>query len=137
MTPYEKIKPKYVPSWFAGRLEIFKKYAELRKAKMDSDPGYHAKKDEIAKNSESWRFSEAQYLTDREQKEENRMRELEVEREKLRALISMDYGYQETVPFADYYPFPQVSRPKSELKGLSMGGSGSGTRSQAQLDAQD
>jgi hypothetical protein len=134
MTPYEKIKPKYVQNWFNNRLKAFLKYTELNNDKNAKNPEYEAKKEDIKKNSEGWRFTSKKYLTDREQKEENELRRLEIEREKLRALISLDNKYKETVPFADYFPFPDVStRSTTTLTKRTNIGSGNSSRSQTQL----
>jgi hypothetical protein len=47
MTPYEKVKPRYVQNWFNLRLKAFLKYTELKNEKMAKNPEYEAKKDEI------------------------------------------------------------------------------------------
>lgn len=131
MTPYSNVKPRYVQTWFNNRLQAFLKYTEYKEDKMSKHPEYEAKKEIIVKNSVNWKFTDKKYLTDREQKQVDLERSMEISREKLRALISLDSSYKETVPFADYYPFPDVStRPVTDMRKM---GSGNSSRSQKQL----
>jgi hypothetical protein len=60
---------------------------------------------------------------------------MEIEREKLRALIGLDNQYKETVPFADYFPFPEISNRSTTDMSRRTGsgrqiGSGNSSRSQ-------
>ena len=119
MTPFERIRPRYVQEWFNVRREKFKDYVSNKLVEMAKDSSFIAKCDSLTDESKNKPPSK-RYMTQREEKEEAERRAKELHREKIKSLICMDDHYEETVPFPDYSS--DEDDPNADMKGVKLNG---------------
>ena len=86
MTPFDRVRPKYVQEWFNERRETFKVYVSNKIVEMAQDSTFIRTCDQLTDESKNKPPSK-RYMTQREEKEEAEKRAKELHREKIKSLI--------------------------------------------------